>query len=498
MMITILLSAIVIAALSILIHKHLQVYTYWKDRGVPYVKPIPIFGNMYDVALFIKHVGEVIVQIYNEIDEPYVGFFFMDQPVLMIRSPKIIKQILIKDFKNFRNRSIAPARHSDIFRNFLLMAESNRWKYLRNQLTPLFTSGKLKGMIHTINEVSDRLTEQIARSDGPLDTKEVYTNFITEAVGQCFFNIETKCLGDEKSIFREILRLLFHPSHKTLLIQFIYFVRSKWVDILKLDFVDSDAIKFLVQVFSEAVALRKVPNEKTKDVIDVMIKNRDAEDFGKIGHFASGVQFMVAGIETTSTGMSWMMFELAFNQNIQDKLREEIIEVIKKHEGKITWQAIQEMKYLDMCYLETLRRYPIVPFLDRKAIEDYKIEGTNFVIEKGTVIYIPLFGLSWDEKYYPDPYKFDPERFANSPHANLNDEGLTYMPFGAGQRICLGERFAILSTKLVVVKTLLKYKLESCNESPPYPVKLNPKTTFLESKQGLKVNFTPINVDIRV
>lgn len=72
---------------------------------------------------------------------------------------------------------------------------------------------------------------------------------------------------------------------------------------------------------------------------------------GKTGHFASGVQFLVAGIETTSTGLSWFMFEMCQRQDIQEKLREEIIRVLRKHNGQINYDAVQEMKYLDLCYL---------------------------------------------------------------------------------------------------------------------------------------------------
>ena len=86
--------------------------------------------------------------------------------------------------------------------------------------------------------------------------------------------------------------------------------------------------------------------------------------------------------------------------------------------------------------LETLRKYPPLTFLSRLCNKDYTIPETNLVVEKGIQVVIPVLGLHRDPKYFPDPEKFEPERFSDE--AKRHRPNYVYLPFGEGQRICIG------------------------------------------------------------
>ena len=77
----------------------------------------------------------------------------------------------------------------------------------------------------------------------------------------------------------------------------------------------------------------------------------------------------------------------------------------------MTYEAVMEMKYLDMVLLETLRKYPIIESQTRRAAKDYQIPNSNLIIPAGTVVLIPSIGFNYDERYHYKPEKFDPERF---------------------------------------------------------------------------------------
>lgn len=125
--------------------------------------------------------------------------------------------------------------------------------------------------------------------------------------------------------------------------------------------------------------------------------------------------------------MTFCTYELALNQDIQDRLREEIEEVLENHNGKVTYDAIAEMKYLDMVLNETLRRYPVIDSHLRKSVKEFKIPNSDLVIPPGVAILIPVVGIHNDEKYYKNPEKFDPERFTDD---NVkNRVPYSYMPF---------------------------------------------------------------------
>lgn len=98
---------------------------------------------------------------------------------------------------------------------------------------------------------------------------------------------------------------------------------------------------------------------------------------------------------------------------------------------------ISGLQYLDMVVSETLRMYPILPVLDRKAMNNYQIPGTNVIIEKGTPVFIPLLGMHYDPQYFPKPDLFDPERFSEENRKSRTN--YVYMPFGEGPRNCIGK-----------------------------------------------------------
>lgn len=118
---------------------------------------------------------------------------------------------------------------------------------------------------------------------------------------------------------------------------------------------------------------------------------------------------------------------MALNQNMQDRLRKDIEDTLKKYNGEVTYEAVMEMKYLDMVFNETLRMYPGIDSHLRQCAKDFKIPNTDMVIPAGVTVLIPAVGLHHDEEYFENPEKFDPERF--------NDENVkkirpfTYMPF---------------------------------------------------------------------
>lgn len=125
--------------------------------------------------------------------------------------------------------------------------------------------------------------------------------------------------------------------------------------------------------------------------------------------------------------MAFCAYELALNEDIQNRLREEIEEVLEKYNGDVTYDSIIEMKYLDMVFNETLRRYPVVDLQIRQCAKDFQIPKTNLVIPSGSAILIPVAGIHNDPNYFENPEKFDPERFTEENVKKIRPH--TYIPF---------------------------------------------------------------------
>ena len=160
--------------------------------------------------------------------------------------------------------------------------------------------------------------------------------------------------------------------------------------------------------------------------------------------------FFFAGFDTVSTLMSFISYELAVNPDIQNRLIDEVDETLETCKGKLTYEALLGMKYMDMVVSETLRKWPNSIAVDRICTKPYTIEAKYpdekpIHLEKNDVVWLPIFGLHRDPQYYPEPEHFDPERFNDDNKANINP--YTYLPFGSGPRNCIGSRFALLETK---------------------------------------------------
>lgn len=121
------------------------------------------------------------------------------------------------------------------------------------------------------------------------------------------------------------------------------------------------------------------------------------------------------------------LYELALNQDIQDRLRKKNEEILSKYDGEITYEAIMEMKYLDMVFNETLRKFPVVDTQFRTCSKDFKIPNSNLTIPKDTFIVLSSHALHNDERFYDNPEKFDPDRFTDE---NIKKRHpFAYIPF---------------------------------------------------------------------
>ncbi|XP_070158009.1 cytochrome P450 6l1-like [Polyergus mexicanus] len=129
--------------------------------------------------------------------------------------------------------------------------------------------------------------------------------------------------------------------------------------------------------------------------------------------------------------MSFTLLELAKHSMYQKLARQNINRAIDKHGW--TYEAFQDMKYLDQTIAESLRLHPPLSTIDRCTREDYKIPNTDIVIEKGTPIYIFLYGLGADPRFWNEPEIYNPDRFNENNH--ITD---AYIPFEIGHRMCIG------------------------------------------------------------
>lgn len=153
---------------------------------------------------------------------------------------------------------------------------------------------------------------------------------------------------------------------------------------------------------------------------------------------AQAFVFHIAGLETSYLTLAGALYFLAKDSTIQDKLLEEIDETLSRSlNHQVTYESLSEMEYLDQIISETLRIRLPLPLLNRITTKPYRIPETDITLEVGTRVFINVYGSQMDPQYFPEPEKFDPERFSKPNKSKIPP--YVYMPFGEGPRNCIGK-----------------------------------------------------------
>ncbi|KAG8174241.1 hypothetical protein JTE90_025806 [Oedothorax gibbosus] len=146
-----------------------------------------------------------------------------------------------------------------------------------------------------------------------------------------------------------------------------------------------------------------------EDINPHIFKSVTSKSLSRNELVAQCVIFFIAGYDTTASTLSLASYFLALNPDVQEKVRTEVDEALKESDGELTY--VKSMKYLDNIISETLRLYPPIHRLERSADTDYKLKNTEITLRKGMLVSVPIYGMHRDPNFYPDPEKFDPDRF---------------------------------------------------------------------------------------
>jgi cytochrome P450 family 6 len=141
-------------------------FNFWKKLGIPYVKPVPFVGNLKELVFLKLGIGHYLQKIYGEHkDKPYVGIFSFDQPSLVIRDLDLVKKILVKDAHSFIDRIISFNERLDpFFGKTMFTLKGQRWRNIRVNLTPVFTSGKMRKMFYLVDKCAKELVHYLERA----------------------------------------------------------------------------------------------------------------------------------------------------------------------------------------------------------------------------------------------------------------------------------------------------------------------------------------------
>ena len=477
-------------------------FHFFKDQGVPFLKGSFPFGSnnswkcMTGKRSFLEFDDAAVEECPNE---KIFGCFLMGQPIWIIDDEELGKRILIKDFDYFTDRRAVESTEK-YFDSFLTNLQGNDWKKMRSMMSGVFTGARLKLMSKHINAVGlnfEKYIDDIANKGIEVDTKEAGMKMSLDSIATAGFGIQENSFENPENQFRIMaLTLISAPGYTSA------WNMPKWIIMMIFPFIgrlfgwsymSKTAINFFEDIIKRSYQQRKESKVRRNDFIDLMVDElqqsggspqeqtvyeddyeKDAalntaglasfKDSGKDDLtliIANLLVFFFAGFDVTSTNFTIICHKLAIFPDLQEKVVEEIDEIIGDSDD-VTYDKIQSLKYLDMFISEAFRVTNLTTAHERQCCKDYKIPGTNFVIQKGRYVHVYVENMSHSDSNFKNPKVFDPENYA--PENNPNK--FASMTFGQGPRNCIGMRYALLTLKIAVTYMLRSHRLIRTTNTP--------------------------------
>ncbi|XP_055589823.1 probable cytochrome P450 9f2 [Uranotaenia lowii] len=521
--------AAVVAILALIYRRVTRDNDYFHDKPIPSMPVRFWFGSTAPLLTKKYSFNDFIKLIYDKYQGVKVfGLHDTGTRIFALRDPELIKKIAVKDFDHFVDRRpvFGDAKNDSpkvLFSKTLVSLTDQKWRDMRATLSPAFTGSKMRAMFDLIVQYNDKLIpilKQKAASSGHVDfeMKDFFTRIANDIIATCAFGLQVESVKSDNEFYLMGKKMMNFNRFIVLVRVFGFRLFPKLMAKLDIDIVDAEQNEYFTKIINEAVRTRDAHGIVRPDMIHLLMQARKGNlkhhqetgepevgfatvEESQVGKVATGktmtdsefiaqcLIFFLAGFDTVSTVMMFLAYELALNQDIQQKVFEEIQETDKELAGKpLTYDTLHKMKYLDMVVSEGLRMWPVAA-VDRLCVRDYTLddgEGLRFTIDKGTVVWFPVFGIHRDPKYYPNPEKFDPERFSEANKANINLA--TYLPFGIGPRNCIGSRFALMEIKAIMYALLLSFRIER-NEKTQVPVQLTKGFVGLGVQDGMHLRF---------
>ena len=436
-------------------------HDYWKERNVPYVKPKLFFGNYSRYILLKQYAPEITRNICKQFpNEPYIGTFFGTEPALIVQDPELIKLVMTKDFIFFNGREVTKYAHREIITRSVSLTGGDEWKVLRTNMTPLFTSSKLRNMFPLIRNYAKEFEEYLGEEtkiSHSVNARSILARYTMDCVISCAYGVNANTMhkdnGDNPFVI--MADRLFDASW----IRGLKMVcRSMWPSIfygLGFKFFDDQVCLFFSKLFAEACEKRIKDGIIRNDFIDLIVEWKKKSHLSSEGLYdpktgkktiheipvkddllvGQTLAIFGAGFETTATATTYLLYELAKHTKIQEQVIEEIDAYFNKNHN-IEYDCINQLPFLEACIDETLRLYPVLGVITREVMDEYVLPS-GLLLQKDLRIHIPVYYLHKNAKYFPEPDRFRPKRFLGAEKEKINP--FTYIPFGAGPRICLGK-----------------------------------------------------------
>lgn len=482
-------------------HYFKQRNEFFKRLGIDGPEPTLGLGNVVELQ---GKVPSVVLGEWGRLYGQTYGYMEGGRPVLVSSDPDFLQEVFVKQFSAFHGRKefpLSPDPDKDKRVN-VFGARGARWKRLRTISTPIFTASKMRQMQPfvraSIQELMGLLDAEAEKAHS-FDIYPYFQRLTLDVIAKVAFGYETSVQAGANPEFFELVKSIFGKStffgniFSTLSTLFPE-AKPLWrAGAITRGFFFPIPFLVLTKRLRRVVNRRKAEKGKDAnrlhDFIDMMLElEAEAGSFGEGADIRSVAKaltadevvsqmmvILIAGYETTSIALAFLAYQLALKKEVQEELYQELLEKIGS-EDAVDHDSVAKLNFLDQVINEGLRLYPHGSIVVNRKCMGSGVEVNGIQIPQGLNVAADVWSLHRNtELWGNDADEFRPSRFSKEESEGRHP--MAFMPFGAGPRICLGMRFALLEEKLTLARLLLRYEICSTPLTPAEAV-LKGNVTF--------------------
>ncbi len=432
----------------------------------PGPKGEPIIGNARAFVLEPLDYLRRCAQEYGDVMQIRLG----TTAIYMVSSPELIEQVLVTNNKKYR-KSRFTQRRKNLFGNGLIFSEGDFWLRQRRLMQPAFHQKRIASYGAAMVAQSQRVAENW--QDGQeLSIHEEMMQLSLEIVTKTLFDSETT--GDVQRIGK-VLDILIEQVSAAAVRPLQY---PDWIPTPGNRQYNA-ALGELNVIIRQIISEHRQRTNDGDDLLSTLLQMQD-EDGSRMTDKQlrdEVVNLYIAGHETVAMAMSYAWRLLANHPEVEEKLATELMEVLN---GRVpTIEDLPRLPYTEQIMNEALRLYPPVWGVFRDCQEADELGG--YVIKPGTVMLLSTWVVHHDARFYAEPEEFRPERWEKQ--AVQQRPRYAYFPFGGGQRLCIGNIFALVEARLILATLAQKWRFTLV---PDQPFELVPSIT-IRPKYGIQV-----------
>ncbi|XP_075165710.1 cytochrome P450 4e2-like [Haematobia irritans] len=445
-----------------------------KVRHTKGPRSLPVLGNIELLRMNGYETLKYFFEVWHEYNHSNIRFWFGYYLNLMITEPKDVEFILSSNTLTTKS-DIYDMMHPWLG-DGLLNSKGSKWHKHRKMITPSFHFKILQEFHESMNINSTKFIQKLheeSKDDRIFDFQEMVKYLTLDIICDTAMGVSIKAMDNPNTEFAKAIEYMccnifqrtFSPlKRKLTTYQFFpeYKEYCKNLQILK---------DFTYDVIDKRIELmqREKLEDKNKEGDDHCSKRKmafldnllsctiDDRPLTRQEIYEEVSTFMFEGHDTTTSALSFLIFLLSRHLGVQRKVYEEQCSIMGCDEkGNATFQELTEMKYLDLVIKESQRLYPSVPFVARHTEEEYNMNGK--IIPDDTSLIVFIMSLGYREDVFPDPYRFNPERFDTTNGSDVH-KPFEFVPFSAGPRNCIGQKFALLEIKTTVSKIIRNFEI---------------------------------------